>query len=100
MFVNTCHRGLKRVGRRTAQERVTGGRWRRIVLGDVGPVSGRRGSGSFGSSRTVGMPSGKVEHHPGWNRGQRWKAKDDPGAFALGGKGLAQPTLAKNQAIK
>ena len=23
------------VGRRTAQERVTGGRWRRIVLGDV-----------------------------------------------------------------
>jgi len=44
---------------------VIGGRWRRIVLGDVlaehvvelrglGPVSGRKGSGSFGSGRTAG----------------------------------------------
>ena len=44
---------------------MTGGRWRRIVLGDVlaehgvelrgiGPVSGRGGSESFGSGRTAG----------------------------------------------
>ena len=30
-------------------------------------MSGRGGSGSFGSGRiALGMPSGKVGHHPGW----------------------------------
>jgi hypothetical protein len=60
-----------KVGGPLRSERVTGGRWRRIVLGDVLAehvvelrgrpvsviaviVSGRGGSGSFGSGRTAG----------------------------------------------
>jgi len=30
-------------------------------------VSGRRGSGSFAAAAApLGMPLGKIEHHPGW----------------------------------
>jgi hypothetical protein len=64
---------------------VTGGRWRRIVLGDVlaehvlelrgrarvwrsgsgsGSGSGRRGSGSFGSGRTAGCAIGEGRTSP------------------------------------
>ena len=61
--------------RRDAQKRVTGGRWRRIVLGhvlaeqvvvveEVVRVSGRRGSGSFGSDRTAGYAIGEGRTSP------------------------------------
>ena len=62
-------------GRRTAQKRVIGGRLRRIVLGhvlaehvveleEVGPVSGRTSSGSFGSGRTAGYAIGEGRTSP------------------------------------
>ena len=54
---------------------MTGGRWRRIVLGhvlaeqvvvveEVVRVSGRRGSGSFGSDRTAGYAIGEGRTSP------------------------------------
>ena len=62
---------------RTARAGDRGGRWRRIVLGDVlaehvltrtkrqgPPVSGRRGSGSFGSGRTAGYGIGEGRTSP------------------------------------
>eukprot|EP00964_Phaeocystis_antarctica_P114077 scaffold78037_cov73-Phaeocystis_antarctica.AAC.3 len=60
---------------RAAQKRVTGGRWRRIELGhvlaeqvvvveEVVRVSGRRGSGSFGSDRTAGYAIGEGRTSP------------------------------------
>eukprot|EP00964_Phaeocystis_antarctica_P144247 scaffold109998_cov59-Phaeocystis_antarctica.AAC.2 len=66
-------------GRRAAQKRVTGGRWRRIVLGHV--LAEQVGSPHRGGSPrlwpevagvlaatapALGMPSGKIGHHPGW----------------------------------
>eukprot|EP00964_Phaeocystis_antarctica_P034460 scaffold19600_cov109-Phaeocystis_antarctica.AAC.1 len=62
-------------GRRAAQKRVTGGRWRRIVLGhvlaehvvrveEVVRVSGRRSSGRFGSGRTAGYAIGEGRTSP------------------------------------
>ena len=57
------------------QKQVTGGRWRRIVLGhvlaeqvvvveEVVRVSGRRGSGSLGSGRTAGCAIGEERTSP------------------------------------
>ena len=78
-FSPRVHRGEYLVnigyGRRAAQKRVTGGRWRRIVLGhvlaeqvvvveEVVRVSGRRGSGSFGSDRTAGYAIGEGRTSP------------------------------------
>ena len=65
------------LGRGTAQKRVTGGRWRRIVLGDLlagqvvelrgSPhVSGRKGTrGSLGSGRSAGFAIGEDRTSPG-----------------------------------
>eukprot|EP00964_Phaeocystis_antarctica_P068892 scaffold41763_cov34-Phaeocystis_antarctica.AAC.3 len=64
--------------RRAAQKRVTGGRWRRIVLGHVlaERVLELRGrarlslavevAGVLAATAPLGMPSGKIAHHPGW----------------------------------
>ena len=58
---------------------MTGGRWRRIVLGDVlvEHVVELRGrarvwpcavevAGVLAAAAPLGMPSGKIGHHPGW----------------------------------
>eukprot|EP00964_Phaeocystis_antarctica_P116070 scaffold80036_cov61-Phaeocystis_antarctica.AAC.2 len=53
----------QRAGRRAAQKRVTGGRWRRIVLGHV---LAEQVAGVLAAAALLGMPSGKIAHHPGW----------------------------------
>ena len=57
---------------------MTGGRWRRIVLGDVlaehvvelrgraRPCLAVEVAGVLAAAAPLGMPSGKVKHHPGW----------------------------------